>query len=100
MKAKNKKNILPSAKLILKVLNREDDAKDEVVDFYECYIKAMATEPVYSKDGSRKGYFYNEDLAQELRMALSECLPALRKVLLKCHYSDCPVVLVVADLPK
>lgn len=100
MKARNKKIILPSSKLVLKILNCDDDAKGEVVDFYERYIKEMATEPVYSKDGARKGYFYNEDLAQELRMALSECLPALRKVLVKCHYSDCPVVLVVADLPK
>lgn len=100
MKTKSKKNILPSAKLILKILNQDKDAKEEVVDFYERYIKEMATEPVYSKDGARKGYFYNEDLAQELRIALAECLPALRKALIKCHYSDCPVVLVVADLSK
>lgn len=100
MKNKNKRSILPSEKLVLKILNRDKEAKREVVDFYERYIMEMATEPVYSKDGSRSGYFYNEDLAQELRMALSECLPALREVLVKRHYTDRPIVLVLTDLTK
>ena len=100
MKQKNKRCILPNEKLLLKILNREEQAKSEAIDFYERYIKEMATEPVYSKDGTRSGYFYNEDLAQELRMALSACLPALREVLVKRHFTNRPIVLVLTDLTE
>lgn len=86
MKRKSKRYILPDERLILGILNRTPGASDEVLAFYDRYIREMATDPVYAADGSRTGYFYDEDLAQELRLALSQSLPAVRRVILKRHF--------------
>ena len=43
MKRRGKKHTLPSARLVMNILNREKGTEDEVVDFYERYIKEMAT---------------------------------------------------------
>lgn len=100
MKRRGKKRILPSEKLVLNILNGETDASEQTVSFYERYIREMATDPVYAADGSRTGYFYDEDLAQELRVALSQSLPAVREVLIKRHFTNRPVVVVLTDLAK
>ena len=100
MKRKGKKHILPSAKLVMNILNKEKGTEDAVVGFYEQYIREMATDPVYDSEGSRTGYFYDEDLAQELRIALAESLPAVREVLIKRHFTNRPVVVVLTDLAK
>ena len=100
MKRKSKRYILPDERLILSILNRTPGASDEVLTFYDRYIREMATDPVYAADGSRTGYFYDEDLAQELRLALSQSLPAVREVLIKRHFADRPVILVLTDLAK
>ena len=62
MKRNSKRNILPSEKLVLSILNGTPGASDEVLAFYDRYIQKMATDPVYAADGSRTGYFYDEDL--------------------------------------
>lgn len=100
MKRRGRKRILPGEKLVLNILNEESDASEQTVSFYERYIREMATDPVYSADGSRTGYFYDEDLAQELRMALSQSLPAVREVLIKRHFTNRPVVVVLTDIVK
>lgn len=100
MKRRGKKRILPSEKLVLNILNGETDASEQTVSFYERYIREMATDPVYAADGSRTGYFYDEDLAQELRVALSQSLPAVREVLIKRHFTNRPIVVVLTDLAK
>lgn len=100
MKRKGRRRILPSEKLVLDILNGETGASEQTVSFYERYIREMATDPVYAADGSRTGYFYDEDLAQELRVALSQSLPAVREVLIKRHFANRPVVLVLTDLAK
>lgn len=100
MKRKAKRYILPSEKLILNILNGTSGASSEVLAFYDRHIQEMATDPVYAADGSRTGYFYDEDLAQELRLALSQSLPALREVLIKRHFANRPVVVVLTDLTK
>lgn len=100
MKRRTKRNILPSEKLVLSILNRTPGASDEVLAFYDRYIREIATDAVYAADGSRTGYFYDEDLAQELRMALSQSLPAVRKALLKRHFANRPVIVVMTDLKK
>ena len=51
-----------------------------------------------SKDGNRTGYYYDEDLAQELRLALSQALPALRETLIKNHLEKRPVIVVLGHL--
>ena len=100
MKNRQKRNIRLGKNLVLKVLNREPSASDELVGFYDRYIRDMATEPVYGSDGGFRGYYIDNDLAQELRIALSESLPAAREVLIKRHFTNRPAVLVLADLAK
>ena len=90
MKQNSNKRILPSDKLVLGILNGEATASEDVLIFYERYIQEMATDPVYAADGSRMGYFYDEDLAQELRLALSLSLPTVRKVLINNHFTNQP----------
>lgn len=100
MKHRGRKRILPSEKLVLNILNGTSEAPDETLAFYEHYIREMATDPVYAPDGSRSGYFYDEDLAQELRLALSQSLPAVREALIKRHFTNRPVVLILTDITK
>ena len=88
MKNKQEYHILPTDELICAILNQEPSAADKALDFYDRYILAMALEPARTPDGGRTGYFYDEDLAQELRLALCRCLPAVRRVLLKQHIRD------------
>lgn len=100
MKNRQRRHIRLGKNLVLKVINREPSARDEIVGFYDRYIREMATDPVYGSDGSITGYYIDNDLAQELRIALSESLPAARKVLIEKHLANRPVVLVLTDLAK
>ena len=100
MKSKAKRHILPSNKMVLNILNGTPGVSDDVLDFYDRYIREMATDPVYAADGSRTGFFYDEDLAQELRLTLSQSLPAVREVLIKRHFANRPVVFVFTDVTK
>ena len=100
MKNKHRKEIRLGKNLVLSILNKEPTTKDDIVAFYDRYIRDMATDPVYGPDGSRTGYYIDDDLAQELRTALSESLPAVREVLIKRHFTNRPVVVVLTDLAK
>ena len=97
MKNRRKKRNIPDH-VILNILNQAESAEDEVLEHYEDYIKKVATEPVYSKDGSRTGYYYDEDLAQELRIALAQAIPALREALIRNHLEKRPVIVVLGQL--
>lgn len=94
---RNRKNV-PADKIILNLLNEKPETEDQVVEFYENYIREMATDPVYSEEGNRTGYYYDEDLAQELRIALAQSLPSLRNILIKRHLEDRPVIVVLGHL--
>lgn len=98
MKNKRKRKTVPTDEIILNILNKNPKTEEQVIEFYENYIREMATDPVYSEDGNRTGYYYDEDLAQELRIALAQCLPALRNVLIKRHLDDRPVIVVLGHL--
>ena len=94
-----KKNRKIPDHIILNIFNKAASAEEEVLDYYEDYIREVATEPVYSADGSRSGYYYyDEDLAQELRLALAQALPALRETLIKNHLENRPVIVVLGQL--
>ena len=97
MKNRRKSKNIPDH-IILNILNEETCAESEIIDHYEGYIREVATEPVYSKEGNRTGYYYAEDLAQELRLALSQALPALRETLIKNHLEKRPVIVVLGQL--
>lgn len=97
MKNRRKSKNIPDH-IILNILNEEICAESEIIDHYEGYIREVATEPVYSKEGNRTGYYYDEDLAQELRLALSQALPALRETLIKNYLEKRPVIVVLGQL--
>ena len=97
MKNRRKSKNIPDH-IILNILNEETCAESEIINHYEGYIREVATEPVYSKEGNRTGYYYDEDLAQELRLALSQALPALRETLIKNHLEKRPVIVVLGQL--
>ena len=97
MKNRRKSKNIPDH-IILNILNEETCAESEIIDHYEGYIREVATEPVYSKEGNRTGYYYDEDLAQELRLALSQALPALRETLIKNYLEKRPVIVVLGQL--
>ena len=97
MKCRKKSKIIPD-QIILKILNHSADSEEEVLNHYEQYIRKVVTEPVYSQDGNRTGYYYDEDLAQELRVALAQSIPALREALIKNHLDKRPVIVVLGNL--
>lgn len=97
MNSKKKNKIIPDH-IILNVLNHDDGTEKKIVDHYETYIRAAATEPVYSKEGTRTGYYYDEDLAQELRTALAQSIPSLRQALIKNHLEKRPVIVVLGNI--
>ena len=88
MRSTGKKRILPSERMILAILNSDPDVAESILSFYEKYIQQMATNPPYSSDRSQGSKYYDEDLAQELRIALSQSLPFVRMALLKNHFSN------------
>lgn len=100
MRSKGKKRILPNEKMIMDILNGNPDAVESILSFYERYIRKIAMHPVYSQDGRRTGYFYDEDLAQELRVALSRSVPTVRELLIKSHFASLPVVVVFSGPAK
>ncbi|MCI8472337.1 MAG: helix-turn-helix domain-containing protein [Clostridiales bacterium] len=97
MKNRKKNRNIPDH-IILSILNQAAGAENEVLNHYEGYIREVATEPVYSTEGNRTGYYYDEDLAQELRLALAQALPALRETLIKNHLEKRPVIVVLGQL--
>lgn len=91
-KKKNKK--IPPADIILNVLNENDTAQDEILEFYENYIIAVANENI----NSTFSYEDAKDLAQEIRIAVAKCLPALRKVLLRSCTESKSMIVVIATV--
>lgn len=80
---KDDKKYIPPERMVMDILNGAPEAGKDVVMFYEKYIRKMAMESVYSAEGETTGTYYNEDLAQELRIGLLNSLPSLRKVLVR-----------------
>lgn len=80
MKPKNNKDtvIVPSVDIILALLNNDPRNDLDFLEFYDGYIHAAATEPVYTAEGNRTGCFINEDLVQEIRIEFLKSLSPLR----------------------
>lgn len=97
MKSRKKNRKIPD-QIILDVLNNAYDVEKSVLDYYDRYIYEVSTEPVYSNNGNHAGYYYDEDLAQELRLALAQAIPALRQMLIKNHLDKQPVIIVLGQL--
>lgn len=96
MKNNKRKSIpLPPINTILDLLNGVSNAETEIIKFYEGYIQMAATEPIYSEDGLYNGMLQNEDLMQEIRIALFKALPILRRNVLQ-KISDKKIVIVIS----
>lgn len=84
MKSKRVQKIVlvPPVDIILALLNNEPTKDIDFLQFYDGYIHATATEPVYTVNGTKTGYFINEDLEQEIKIEFLKSLPTLRSKLL------------------
>lgn len=88
--------VVPPADIILDVINDEVCAGEVVLRFYDDYIIAAAKEPWYGEDGEHKGYILNCDLAQDMRLAVLNCLPSLRKAFYRKFFRNKPMLIVIS----
>jgi len=79
---------LPPADILLDILNDKKDASERILQFYESYILGIASEPVYSSDGVKMGIYIDEDLAQDIRLAVVRSLPRLRESVIKKYFCE------------
>ena len=92
---KTKKEIpIPPADVILDLLNNEPNFDEEFLDFYDNYVKKISTESCFSSDGTFCGYFLNEDLVQEIKIAIIKCLPGLRNKVLDILNNKSIIVII------
>lgn len=90
---------LPTAELVLGIINNEPNVADEIIHFYDGYIISLAVRNAYSAEGRQVGLYIDEDLAQEVRLALVESLPRLRQTLKKLLKKKKEAVIVlITDL--
>lgn len=101
-KDEQEKILIPPADIILALLNNEPRNDLDFLEFYDGYIHAAATEPVYTADGNRTGYFINEDLVQEIRIEFLKSLPLLRRRLIQDILCDkfCEFPIIIKEIPK
>lgn len=79
-KNRSQENIpVPPADVILSLLHNEPGTDRKFLDFYGGYIHAAATEPYFTEDGTFCGSVLNEDLLQEIQIAIVMSLPVLRR---------------------
>lgn len=97
MKKKTKVKILPSPEIILGVLNNEEKAIEELILFYDKYILSTSIQPAYSANGSKVGYYIDEDLAQNIRTSIIESLPNLRKTIIEAINKDKESIFIVVS---
>lgn len=86
-----KKNIIPPADIILDVIYDAPCAAEKVLKFYDNYIKSAAKEPAAGENG----FVINEDLAQEIRLAVFNALPYFRKACRHKYFKNTVSVVVV-----
>lgn len=94
---KRRKRIVPPADIILDLLNDEPGVDTKIIAFYDAYIMEMAKEPKYTTEGEFARYEINDDLAQELRIALFRSLPKLRRAFYKRFGNKKPMMVIVAE---
>lgn len=87
---------VPPADIILNLLNDEPQKDIDFLDYYDGYIHSAATEPVYTSDGNRHGYFINEDMVQEIRIEFVRSLPVLRRKLIEKFFTHEAVIIMLS----
>ena len=93
---KKRRNIIPPTDIILDLINDEPYIDVRVLDFYEAYILSVAKEPKYTASGEFICFEVNEDLAQELRIALFRSLPKLHLAFFG-KFGNKPIVVTVSQ---
>ena len=78
----NRKNKLPTERMILDLLNGED-ISEEILYLYHNYIVAASTMTINNVVNDKVETYIDEDLMQTLRMNIIMCLPNLRKNLIR-----------------
>ncbi len=91
-----KKKKVPPADIILDVINDEMHAGEVVLKFYDNYVLETAKEPHYNANGDYIGHYINDDLAQDIRIAVYNCLPNLRKAFQRKYFKKSPVIVLIA----
>ena len=94
---KKRKKIIPPADLILDIINDEPGVETKIIGFYDAYIKEIAKEPKYNREEDFVRYEINDDLAQELRVALFCSLPKLRRAFLKQFGDKRPLIVIATE---
>ncbi len=98
MKKNTKVIILPTSEMVLGVLNNEKKVIEELLLFYDKYILSTSMQPVYSAEGSKVGYYIDEDLAQNIRTSIIESIPNLRKAIITALNKNKESIFIV--IPK
>lgn len=97
---KNKKrheNLDPSADMVLNLLRAEPSVVCEYLSFYDVYIRVAATERIYSVDDCYYTTRFNDDLKQEIDIALAKSLAPLRQKLIQYLNGECILLFVSPD---
>lgn len=94
-KKKDKSEYMPSADIILDLINEEQSAEDKIIEFYGAYIRTASTIQMTSPVVGDLGYKFDEDLAQEIRKEIVGCLPALKRIIKNKISEEQKVILIV-----
>lgn len=81
MDMSRKNRYIPPADIILDLLNEEEDVTEAILDFYGGYIASASSISQHNTDGIYEGNFKDEDLMQDIRVAVIKALPPLRRKL-------------------
>lgn len=94
---KQHKCLAPTVDMVLNLLQAEPSVVCEYLSFYEVYIRAAATERIYSIDNCYYTTRFNDDLKQEIDIALAKCLAPLRQKLIQYLNNECILLFVTQD---
>ena len=78
--------------IVLNILNNEPNADVELLEHYNPYIISIGTAT------ESENMLADEDLVQEIKIAILKAIPKLRKVLIDKHLSDNSIVVIVATV--
>lgn len=94
---KRKENSEPSVGMILSLLRADPSVICDYLSFYDKYIHASATERIYSVDDCYYTTQFNDDLKQEIDIALAMSLTPLRQKLIQYLNGECVLLFISSD---
>ncbi len=78
--------------IVLSVLNNEQNADVKLLDFYTPYISSIGA--IEENDVVH----VDEDLIQEIKIAVIKAIPKLREALVNKHFKDDSIVVIVTTV--